>query len=35
MADPDICSAFSGWEVVLWIGGMETEPGTIYCAEPI
>ena len=34
MADPDICSGFSDWEVALWIGGLETEPGTIYCAEP-
>ncbi len=26
MADQDICSGFSGWEVALSIGGMETGP---------
>lgn len=35
MADQDTCSGSSGWEVALWIGGMETEPGTVYCAEPV
>ncbi|MGK5170448.1 LppU/SCO3897 family protein [Geodermatophilus sp. CPCC 205761] len=34
MADPDTCADFLSTEVALWIGGLETEPGTIYCAEP-
>ena len=35
MADLDTCEQFDSWEVALWIGAMETEPGTAYCAEPI
>jgi hypothetical protein len=34
MADPDTCLAFASTEVALWIGGLETEPGTVFCAEP-
>ncbi|SDX59866.1 hypothetical protein SAMN05660209_00812 [Geodermatophilus africanus] len=34
MADPDTCLAFPSTEVALWIGGLETEPGTVFCAEP-
>jgi hypothetical protein len=35
MADPDTCADFASWEAALWIGGLETEPGTVYCAEPV
>jgi hypothetical protein len=35
LEDPSVCSAFQTWEVALWIGDMETEPGTIYCSEPV
>ena len=28
----DVCVDFETTEVVLWIGDMVTEPGTIYCA---
>jgi hypothetical protein len=31
----EVCTAFQTWEVALWIGEMETEPGTIYCSEPV
>jgi hypothetical protein len=34
MADPDVCTGFESTEVALWIGGLETEPGTVFCAEP-
>ena len=34
-AGPGVCSGFADWEVALWIGGLETERGTIYCAEPV
>ena len=34
MADPDTCLDFASTEVALWIGDLETEPGTVYCAEP-
>jgi hypothetical protein len=34
MADPDTCLAFASTEVALWIGGLETAPGTVFCAEP-
>jgi hypothetical protein len=30
----EVCQDFQTWEVALWIGDMETEPGTIYCSEP-
>ena len=30
-----ICTAFQTWEVALWIGDVLTEPGTIYCSEPV
>ena len=29
-----VCQQFATWEVALWIGDLETEPGTIYCSEP-
>jgi hypothetical protein len=28
------CAEFRTWEVALWIGDLETEPGTIYCSAP-
>ena len=31
----EVCTAFESWEVALWIGDAETEPGTIYCSEPV
>ena len=31
----EICADFQTWEVALWIGELETEPGTIYCSEPV
>jgi hypothetical protein len=31
----DVCRDFDTWEVALWIGELETEPGTIYCSEPV
>ncbi len=31
----DICASFPKTEYVLWIGDMVTEPGTIYCTEPV
>ena len=31
----EVCQEFQTWEVALWIGDMETEPGTIYCSEPV
>ncbi|SFL39187.1 LppU/SCO3897 family protein [Geodermatophilus ruber] len=34
MADVDTCADFPATEAALWIGGMETEPGTVFCAEP-
>ena len=34
MADPDVCTGFESTEVALWIGELETEPGTVFCAEP-
>jgi hypothetical protein len=30
-----ICQAFPSWEVALWTGELETDPGTIYCAESL
>ncbi len=35
MADPDTCVDFASTEVALWIGALETEPGTVFCAEPV
>ncbi len=34
MADPDVCTGFESTDVALWIGELETEPGTVFCAEP-
>lgn len=34
-AADEICQDFQTWEVALWTGEMETEPGTVYCAEGI
>ena len=31
----DVCADFPATEYVLWIGDMMTEPGTIYCTEPV
>jgi hypothetical protein len=31
----EVCTSFESWEVALWIGELETEPGTIYCSEPV
>jgi hypothetical protein len=31
----DVCADFPATEYVLWIGDMVTEPGTIYCTEPV
>ena len=31
----EVCQKFQTWEVALWIGDLETEPGTIYCSEPV
>ena len=33
--DPSVCAAFDTWEVALWIGDVETDPGKIYCSEPV
>ena len=30
-----VCQDFATWEVALWIGDLETEPGTIYCSESV
>jgi hypothetical protein len=35
MADPETCAEFLSTEVALWIGALETEPGSVYCAEPL
>jgi hypothetical protein len=34
LADPGTCADFASTEVALWIGELETEPGTVLCAEP-
>ena len=34
-AADEICTDFQTWEVALWIGDVLTEPGTIYCSEPV
>ena len=31
--DDSVCADFPNWEVALWNGDMETEPGTVYCTE--
>ena len=31
----EVCASFETWEVALWIGDLETEPGAIYCSEPV
>ena len=31
----EVCQDFATWEVALWIGDLETEPGTIYCSESV
>jgi hypothetical protein len=31
----EVCQEFATWEVALWIGDLETEPGAIYCSEPV
>jgi hypothetical protein len=31
----EVCQGFDTWEVALWIGELETEPGTICCSEPV
>ena len=31
----EVCQDFQTWEVALWTGEMETEPGTVYCAEAL
>ena len=31
----DVCLDFETSEVALWIGADESEPGTVYCAEPL
>ena len=31
----EVCQKFATWEVALWIGELETEPGTVYCSEPV
>jgi hypothetical protein len=33
--DPEVCMAFSTWEVALWIGDDVTAEGTTYCAESV
>ena len=35
MADDSACSSFEKTEYVLWVGELETEPGTVYCTEPV
>jgi hypothetical protein len=35
MADDTLCSSFEKTEYVLWTGELETEPGTVYCTEPV
>ena len=30
-----VCADFASTEYALWIGDMVTEPGTIYCTEPV
>jgi len=34
VAADSVCADFQTWEVALWIGDVETDPGTIYCSEP-
>jgi hypothetical protein len=31
----EVCQDFATWEVALWIGDLETEPGAIYCSESV
>jgi hypothetical protein len=31
----EVCEQFATWEVALWIGDLEIEPGTISCSEPV
>lgn len=33
--DETICEEFQTWEVALWIGDLETEPGAVYCSESV
>jgi hypothetical protein len=35
MADDALCSSFEKTEYLLWEGAVETEPGTVYCTEPV
>jgi hypothetical protein len=35
MADDTVCTGFATAEMALWIGDLETEPGTAYCAEAL
>ena len=34
-SDDSVCAAFDSWEVALWVGDAETDPGTIYCSKPV
>ena len=35
MKDPESCAEFKTAEMALWIGELETEPGTVYCAAAV
>jgi hypothetical protein len=35
MADDSLCASFEKTEYVLWTGTVETEPGKVWCTEPV
>lgn len=35
MADDSLCASFEKTQYLLWTGAVETEPGTVYCTEPV
>ena len=35
MADDSLCASFEKTEYVLWTGAVETEPGKVWCTEPV
>jgi hypothetical protein len=34
-SDDSVCAAFPKAEVALWVGDAQTEPGKVYCSNPI
>ncbi len=35
MADDSLCASFEKTEYLIWEGELESEPGTVYCTEPV